>query len=60
MTIKERTYKERDNDDKKGKKKYIERVAEDREANQQIKDFLEGREDEDKPNESGASRLFRE
>lgn len=52
MTSKERTYKERDNDEKKGKKRFLERMAEDHEAEQAIDDFLKGRDNEDIPDQS--------
>ena len=45
MTQKERTYKEKDNDEKKGKKRYLERMAEDHEAEQAIDEYLKGRDD---------------
>lgn len=53
MTSKERTYKERDNDEKKGKKRFLERMADDEEAMQEIKEFLEGRDELDKGNYNG-------
>ena len=48
---KEKTYKEKDNDEKKGKKKFIERLAEDKEAQKEIEDYLDGR------NEFGVSKV---
>lgn len=47
MTIKEKTYKEREQDDKKGKKKFQERLVQDKEANQAIEEYLKGRDNED-------------
>ena len=49
MIPKEKTYKEKDNDEKKGKKRFIERLAEDQEAKQAIDEYLKGRDDEDIP-----------
>ena len=45
MTIKERTYKERETDDKKGKKSFQERLIQDKEAEQAIDEYLKGHDD---------------
>lgn len=37
---KEKTYKEKETEKQRGRKRFIERVAEDKEASQEIKDFL--------------------
>ena len=42
----QKNFRERDNDLKKGKKKFIERVAEEKEAQQAIEEFLEGKDEE--------------
>jgi len=46
MTEKQKTFRERDNDNKRGKKRFIERMAEDHEAQQAIEEFLEGKDEE--------------
>lgn len=40
---KEKTYKEKETEQQRGKKRFIERVAEDKEAKQEIEDYLDGR-----------------
>lgn len=48
-----RTYKERDNEERLGKKKFLERKIQDQEAEEEIKDFI----DEDCTDERYLGRL---
>lgn len=57
MTEKQKTFREKENDLKKGKKKYIERIAEDLEAQQEIEEFLNNP-DESKHEDSSPIRPF--
>lgn len=43
MTIKQKTNKERETEERKGKKRYIHRIVQDDEATQEINDFLDGK-----------------
>ncbi len=52
-----KTYKEIDNDSRKGKKRYIERQIEEREAEKEIKDYIQKDKNEDSPNDSGIYRF---
>jgi hypothetical protein len=53
--MKEKTYKERDNEKARGKKRYQERVIEEHEAEKEIKEFDRH---EDIPNESRTDRQY--
>ena len=49
--LKQKSYKEKNNEKERGKKRYIERLVEEQEAEKEIKDY------EDSTNESGFDRL---
>jgi len=48
LTDKEKNYKELENEKRLGKKRFLERMVEDEEAQQLIQDFLDNLEDEEK------------
>lgn len=48
-----KTYKERDNEERLGKKRYLRRKVQEHEAEEEIKKYT----NEDQPNESGTRRL---
>ncbi len=52
MVIKQKTNREKEREKEYGKKRYLERLVEEEDANKQIDEFLKGKEDEDFPNES--------
>lgn len=54
MIQKLKSNREKEKEKERGKKRYLERVIEENEAEQQIKEFEL---DEDRPDESGADRL---
>lgn len=54
---KQKTNRELENENIRGKKRYLERIAEEREADQEIETFLEDTEIEDSTNVSRANRL---
>lgn len=43
--MKQKTYKELENEKQRGKKRFLERVAEEQEADEQIRDFVPEQED---------------
>jgi len=56
--LKEKTYKEQETEKRHGRKRYIERQAQDEEAQKEITDFLEGKEEKDKHEDSSPIRPF--
>jgi hypothetical protein len=46
MTLKEKSYKEKEMEKRRGKRRYLERIAEEEEADKDIKNYQQ----EDKPN----------
>lgn len=53
LSNKEKTYKEKLTEDTRGKKRFLERLADDEEALKEIQEFLEGREQLDNENYGG-------
>ena len=58
MTRKQKSYKELETENTRGKKRYLERIIEDKEADQRLKEFLEYPEQEDEYDKSIAQRPF--
>ena len=58
MTSKEKTYKEKENDEKRGKKKFLERLVEDKEAQQEIESFVKHKEQKEEYEGRPAIRPF--
>ena len=58
MTRKQKSYKELETENTRGKKRYIERLIEDEEAAQRIEDFFTRPEQEDKDEDKQANRPF--
>ena len=58
MTEKQQTYKEQENEKRLGKKRFLERMVEDEEAQQLIQDFLDKSEPEETLDERGPTRPF--
>lgn len=59
MTRKQKSYKELETENTRGKKRYLERLIEDEEAAQSIEEFLDHPETEEEPNEDRkANRPF--
>mgnify|MGYP000382039853 CR=1 FL=1 len=58
MTEKEKTYKEQENEKRLGKKRFLERMVEDVEAQQLIQDFLNKSEPEETLDERDVTRPF--
>lgn len=44
---KEKTYKEKENEEKRGKKRFLERMVEDKEAQEEIESFLKHKEEKE-------------
>lgn len=55
VTLKQKTYKERESEKTRGKKRYIERVVEEQEAEQEIKEYDRN---EDIPDERELNRPY--
>ena len=58
MTEKEKTYKEQENEKRLGKKRFLERMVEDEEAQQLIQDFLDKPDPEEILDERDPTRPF--
>lgn len=58
MTRKQKTYKELETENTRGKKRYLERLIEDEEAAQRIEDFFTRPEQEDKDEDKQTQRPF--
>lgn len=58
MTRKQKSYKELETENTRGKKRYLERLIEDEEAAQRIEDFFIRPEQEDKDEDKQANRPF--
>jgi len=58
LTEKQQTYKEQENEKRLGKKRFLERMVEDEEAQQLIQDFLDKHEQEDTLDERDVTRPF--
>jgi hypothetical protein len=59
MTRKQKSYKELETENTRGKKRYLERLVEDEEAAQRIDEFLDHPEQQEEPNEEReANRPF--
>ena len=58
MTEKQRTYKEQENEKRQGKKRFLERMVEDAEAQQLIQDFLNKPEQKETLDERDFMRPF--
>ena len=58
MTRKQKSYKELETENTRGKKRYIERLIEDEEATQRIEDFFTHPEQEEKTKEDNNVRPF--
>jgi hypothetical protein len=58
LTEKEKTYKEQENEKRLGKKRFLERMVEDEEAQQLIQDFLDKPEQEETLDERDPTRPF--
>ena len=58
MTRKQKSYKELETENTRGKKRYLERLIEDEEAAQRIEDFFTRPEQEDKDEDKQANRPF--
>ena len=50
MTRKQKSYKEQETENTRGRKRYIERLAEDKEAQQRVEEFLDGPDQGDEEN----------
>ncbi len=58
MTRKQKSYKELETENTRGKKRYIERLIEDEEAAQRIEDFFTHHEQEEQYEDKQANRPF--
>ena len=58
MTRKQKSYKELETENTRGRKRYIERLAEDREAQQRVEEFLDGPEQEESEYEQSDTKPF--
>ena len=58
MTEKQQSYKEQENEKRLGKKRFLERMVEDEEAQQLIQDFLDKPEPEETLDERDPTRPF--
>ena len=58
MTRKQKTYKELETENTRGRKRYLERLIEDEEAAQRIEDFFTHPEQEDKDEDKQTQRPF--
>ena len=58
MTRKQKSYKELETENTRGKKRYLERLIEDEEANQRVKDFLDFPEQDEDYEDKPTSRPF--
>jgi hypothetical protein len=58
MSRKEKTYKEQETEQRLGRKRYIERLVEDKEAAAEIEEFLDHPEQEDDYDERSEQRPF--
>lgn len=58
MTRKQKSYKEIETENTRGKKRYLERLIEDEEAKQRVEEFLEHPEQEDTDEDRQANRPF--
>ena len=58
MTRKQKSYKEQETENTRGKKRYIERLVEDKEAQQRLEEFLDHPEQEESNEDRQANRPF--
>ena len=58
MTRKQKSYKELETENTRGKKRYIERLVEDKEAQQRLEEFLDHPEQEESNEDRQANRPF--
>ena len=58
MTRKQKSYKEQETENTRGKKRYLERIVEDKEAQQRLEEFLDHPEQEESNEDRQANRPF--